>query len=84
MLSKHLKNTYSLLVHFIFLFVVLSFLLRAGLLIFSFSKADITTLAVLRIFSLGLVYDLGISFFFAIPYALYLLLLLVKWSLTIK
>lgn len=80
MLSKHLKSTYSLLVHFIFFFVVLSFLLRAGLLIFSFSKADVTTLALLRIFSLGIVYDLGIASFFAIPYALYLLLLPVKWA----
>ncbi len=80
MLSRHLKNTYSLLGHFIFFFIALSFLLRAGLLIFSFGKADLTISALLRIFSEGILFDLGVGIFFIVPYALYLLLLPVKWA----
>lgn len=78
--AKHQKNTYSLLVHFILFFITLSFLLRAGLLIFSFGKADLTISALLRIFGEGILFDLGVAIFFIVPYALYLLLLPVKWA----
>lgn len=74
------KNTYSLLYRFALLFIGLSFCLRLTLLFLSLDKADLTLLEFLRIFSEGLLFDIGVTSFIVAPYALYLLILPAKWN----
>jgi len=74
------KNTYSLLFHFIVFVVLASFIVRLALLLISIGKADLTLLAIARIFGEGFLFDAGVAVFFATPYALYLLLLPSKWN----
>lgn len=75
-----IKQTYSLLYHFVVLFICLSFLLRTLFLFLSFSKVEPGLTALLRIFGEGLLFDLAVAAFFVAPYALYLLIFPVKWS----
>jgi phosphoglycerol transferase MdoB-like AlkP superfamily enzyme len=74
------KNTYSLLFRFIAFIVLASFVVRLALLFMSIGKADLTFLAIARIFAEGFLFDVGVAIFFAAPYALYLLLLPSKWN----
>lgn len=74
------KNTYSVLINFVFFYLSASFLVRLSLLLVSFSKADIGIAALLRIFTQGLFFDLGVASFFVLPYAIYLLFFPVKKS----
>lgn len=74
------KNTYSVLINFVLFYLSASFLVRLSLLLVSFSKADIGIAALLRIFTQGLFFDLGVASFFVLPYALYLLFFPVKKS----
>ncbi|MBL7738024.1 MAG: sulfatase-like hydrolase/transferase [Chitinophagaceae bacterium] len=80
MLFKQINGTYSLLYRFILYFLGASFLVRLGLLVIAAGKAQLTFVAVLEIFGKGLLFDLGVAVFFCTPYAIYLLLLPVKWS----
>jgi phosphoglycerol transferase MdoB-like AlkP superfamily enzyme len=54
--------------------------MRVVLLFLSFRSADLNFTPLLRIFSLGLLYDCGVAAFFVLPYAFYLLLLPAKFS----
>lgn len=72
------KNTYSVLINFVLFYLSASFLVRLSLLLVSFSKADIGIAALLRIFTQGLFFDLGVASFFVLPYAIYLLFFPVK------
>ena len=74
------KNTYSLLFRFALLFIALSFCLRLTLLLLSLDKAELTLPEFLRIFSEGLLFDIGVASFIVAPYALYLLVLPTKWN----
>jgi phosphoglycerol transferase MdoB-like AlkP superfamily enzyme len=75
-----LRNRYAVLFSFIIVFVITSFLIRAGLFVFSLSKTDFSAVGVLKIFLLGLDYDLGVALLLTTVYNLYLLFLPDKWS----
>lgn len=83
MFLNRAKNTYSVLFHFIILFLFVSFLLRCTFLIISFYSVALNFVSILQIFGLGFIYDLGVASFFALPYAFYLLVLPSKWSRSI-
>jgi hypothetical protein len=76
------KNTYSVLFYFVLFFVLASFIVRSTLLFLSFGKAEINALSLLQIFGKGLLFDIGVVSFFAVPYSIYLLLFPLKWSNT--
>ncbi|MEP7144399.1 MAG: sulfatase-like hydrolase/transferase [Ferruginibacter sp.] len=80
MLSYRFRNTYKLLYCFALLFILVSFLVRLILLLWSIGKANLTLLAVIRIFSEGLLFDTGVASFFVAPYSIYLLILPAKWN----
>ncbi len=75
-----INNTYSVLFRFIILFLSTSFLLRCIFLGMSVSKTILTPIALLHIFGMGLIYDIGVACFFTMPYAIYLLILPQNWS----
>ena len=81
--ALRLKNTYSVLFYFVLFFVLASFIIRAALLFISFSKVDVGLLPLLQIFGKGLLFDIGVASFFALPYSIYLLLFPQKFSNTI-
>ncbi|WP_126246235.1 LTA synthase family protein [Chitinophaga rhizosphaerae] len=74
------QKNYRLMTGFAVMFLGLSTLLRLILLIISLKSADLTFLALLRIFGFGLLFDVGVAAFFLLPYAAYLLLLPARWS----
>jgi hypothetical protein len=53
----------------------MSFLLRLGFVLSSFQKAEFSAVSFIRVFLLGLIYDIGVGLFFIFPYSLYLLIL---------
>src|SRR5660397_91803 len=65
---------YTLLKAAIVLFFGLSFFVRLVFLIWNFNQTSTGFLEILQIFGVGLFYDLGTVSFFALVYALYLLL----------
>lgn len=74
------KGRYNVLFSFISVFIIGSFLIRAGLLAVSISKSDFSLLSVLHIFTVGLFYDFGVALFLVMLYNLYLLVLPKKWA----
>jgi len=74
MLSSRIRGAYSVLIHYVKFILLVSFLTRLALLVWSFSKAQVGLFASLKIFALGLVYDLGVAVFLVTFYAIYLLL----------
>lgn len=74
------SNTFKILTRFIIYFLLVSFLIRAGLLLISLPKIDLSFLGVVKIFLTGAMFDFGVALFFSIPYTVYLLLLPTKWS----
>jgi hypothetical protein len=73
---------YSVLHHFIFLFLAFSVLIRTSLLIWSVSKTSFTFLSLIKIYGFGILYDFGVALFIVLPYSIYLNLLPQKWSNT--
>ncbi len=82
MLSQFYRR-YSLLFSFIVVFILTSFFVRLGLFILSLSETDFSFLAVLKIFFLGLGYDIGVALMISFVYNLYLLFLPQRCSLSI-
>jgi phosphoglycerol transferase MdoB-like AlkP superfamily enzyme len=80
MLNRIFRSRYIVLLSFIIVFVLTSFLIRAGLFIVSLPKADFSLIGVLRIFLLGLYYDIGVALLLTVVYNLYLLFLPDRWS----
>ncbi|MEJ7557938.1 MAG: sulfatase-like hydrolase/transferase [Pedobacter sp.] len=80
MLKLIFKGRYSILFSFILVFIIVSFLVRAGLLLISLPKANFDLPGILRIFFLGLDYDLGVALLLTSVYNLYLLLLPQRWA----
>lgn len=80
MLSSRIRGAYSVLIHYVKFILLVSFLTRLALLVWSFSKAQVGLFAILKIFALGLVYDLGVAVFLVTFYAIYLLLWPSKWN----
>lgn len=79
MKSFLLKSRYGTLVAFIAFFIFSSFLVRSILVILSASKVPLTLMSYLLIFGKGFIFDVGVSVFFSIVYALYLLLIPNRW-----
>ncbi|SUX48253.1 Lipoteichoic acid synthase 2 [Chryseobacterium indoltheticum] len=79
-LIKIRRSTYSLLINFFLLYMILSFVLRIGLSVASLQKADLSFLSLLKVFGLGFLFDIGVGVFFILPYSLYLLLFPQKYN----
>jgi phosphoglycerol transferase MdoB-like AlkP superfamily enzyme len=71
---------FSLLKVFVSTFIILSFVVRLALFFWSFSEADISFFNLIFTFLIGFIFDIGTVSFFALPYALYLLLFPKKFS----
>ncbi|WP_268224040.1 LTA synthase family protein [Sinomicrobium oceani] len=71
---------FALLRVFVVFFLLLSFIVRCSLLIWDFRETDTGIIDLFRIFGTGLFFDLGTVSFFAVPYALYLILMPAKWT----
>jgi phosphoglycerol transferase MdoB-like AlkP superfamily enzyme len=67
------RSRYSILFCFILIFVFTSLLIRATLFTFSLPKASFNLKGILKIFLLGLDYDIGVALFLTTAYNLYLL-----------
>jgi phosphoglycerol transferase MdoB-like AlkP superfamily enzyme len=80
MIKQIFKSRYATLFSFILIFISSSFLVRLALFIVSLSKISFTIGGVIKVFVLGLDYDIGVSLLLTIVYNLFLLLLPSKWS----
>lgn len=78
-LKKIFPSRFLLLWHFVFLFVLFSTIVRIIFLIWSFSEADTSFFILGNTFLIGFLFDIGSVSFFAVPYALYLVLFPSKW-----
>ncbi len=74
-MNLKMPNRYKLLSTFGLVFLVLSFLTRLSLYIWSFDSIDFSIINLFRIFFTGLFFDIGTVSFFLLPYGLYLLLI---------
>tara|TARA_R110002050_G_scaffold196426_3_gene331418 strand:- start:9006 stop:10982 length:1977 start_codon:yes stop_codon:yes gene_type:complete len=79
MWSKLFPKRFALLKAFVLLFVAVSFIVRLSLLIWDFNEIDTGFIAIFRTFVTGFFFDIGTLSFFAIPFAIYLLLFPTKW-----
>jgi phosphoglycerol transferase MdoB-like AlkP superfamily enzyme len=61
-------------------FLGLSFMVRTALLLDSLGKADFSTTGLIRIYGLGLIYDIGVGLFLTAIYNFYLLFLPSRWA----
>jgi len=75
MWQKIFPDRFALLKTFILIFLTLSFLVRMVFLIWSFGEIDTSIGALIAIFGIGFLFDLGTISFFALPYSIYLLLM---------
>lgn len=73
-MKKCFSNRFSLLLSVGFLYLILSFLTRIALLVWTAKDVDFNLIYFLRLFFTGFVFDLTISLAFLSPYAFYLLL----------
>ncbi len=80
MWSKLFPSRFSLLKTFILIFLVLSFVVRFILFIWSFSETDTSFFNLIFTFLIGFLFDIGTISFFALPYAIYLLLFPSRFS----
>ncbi|WP_341843564.1 LTA synthase family protein [Chitinophaga caseinilytica] len=60
--------------------LLLSFIVRMALLIWSWQDAAIGFASFFRVLGYGLLFDIGVAVFFSLPYALYLVLVPAKWN----
>jgi len=79
MLNQIFKGRYKVLFSFIIVFLCSSFVIRTALLLLSVAKADFSIGGVLKIYTLGLVYDFGVALLLTALYNLYLLFLPDRW-----
>lgn len=80
MFNRLMKGRYSVLFAFIVTFLLVSFLIRTGLLVVSISKTNFSITDVFHLYLMGFVYDIGVALFLTIFYNLYLLFLPVRWN----
>lgn len=73
-------SNYSLLINFFLFYISISILLRMGFTVVSYTIADLNVLSLIRIFSLGLLFDIGVGVFFILPYSFYLVVFPQKFS----
>ncbi len=67
-------NRYKFLWYFFLLFVLVSFASRVSLLLYSFDDVDVGLLEFVKLFGLGLFYDVVTYFYYIIPFVVYLFL----------
>lgn len=72
--SKLIPKRFKLLFFFVSTFVILSTLVRLIFVVWNFSQVDLFFLDIVYTFLIGFLFDVGTVSFFAVPYALYLLL----------
>ena len=70
-----ISKRYQLLVSLGLVFIILSFITRIALYVWSFDNIDFSIISLIRILFTGLLFDVGTVSFFLVPYAIYLLLL---------
>ncbi|WP_316776833.1 LTA synthase family protein [Pedobacter antarcticus] len=80
MFNRVMKGRYSVLFAFIITFLLVSFLVRTGLLIVSIPKVGFSLTDVFHLYLLGFVYDIGVALFLTVFYSLYLLFLPERWN----
>ena len=66
---------FTILKTFIFIFILISFIIRLVFFVWSFSEVDISFFNILTTFIIGFLFDIATVSFFAIPYLIYLLLI---------
>ncbi|MBK9636677.1 MAG: sulfatase-like hydrolase/transferase [Bacteroidetes bacterium] len=74
-----LKSRYSLYISLLLLYVSLSFVIRLVLFILSNKGMELSFLATIKIFSIGLYFDVATAFFLFAFYSLYILVIPTKW-----
>ena len=67
-------NRYKLLGYFFIVFVSFSFLTRSTLLVYSFALVDTSILSLMKLFLVGVFYDIVAFFYYIIPFIIYLFL----------
>ena len=77
--SKITQSRFSVLFKVLGLYLILSFITRVVLTIWSAKNVDFNLIYVLKAFSLGFVFDLAVGMSFLFVYAVYLLLLPKRW-----
>jgi phosphoglycerol transferase MdoB-like AlkP superfamily enzyme len=75
MILKIFPSRFALLKAFVFLFLIISFLVRLSFLFWNFSEIDKGIFTLGNTFVVGFLFDLATISFFAIPYLIYLLIL---------
>lgn len=78
--SKKLNSRYAILFHVLWLYVVLSFLIRVVLLVWSANDVQFSVYNLFRAFITGFIYDFAVALFFLSLYILYLLLFPKRWN----
>ena len=68
------KNRFSVLFSFLTIYCLFGFLIRLTFFVMSFKSIDKSFINIIKIFLLGFLYDFGVSVFFILIYAFYLLL----------
>ncbi len=74
-MKLNIPKRYKLLFTFGLVYLILSFIVRVSLYIWSLSNIDFSIINLFKIFFTGLFFDLGTVSFFLLPYALYLFIL---------
>ncbi|RZL36313.1 MAG: LTA synthase family protein, partial [Pedobacter sp.] len=74
-MNNPIKSRYAVLFAFIFYFLFFSFIVRTALFIASAQHAEFTFLETIRIFVVGLFFDLGTSLILVAFYAIFLILI---------
>lgn len=78
-MSKLFPSRFKLLFYFVKIFILLSTLIRLIFVVWVFKEIDLSFFKIANTFLIGFLFDLGTVSFFALPYALYLLLLPRRW-----
>ena len=71
--QTYFPKRFKLIVLLIGIFIVISFVTRTILLFTDISEVDLGLLSLLRVYGVGLLYDLIASFYYVIPYVIYLI-----------
>ena len=79
-MNKLFPKRFSTLKSYVLTFLILSFLIRLTLYLWSFSDISFNFLHFIRTFFTGIFFDLGTISFFAVPFSLYLLLFPSKYQ----
>ena len=75
MIQQIFPKRFSLLKTFAFTFLVFSFIIRLSLYFFSFNHIDFSLINLVKVFGIGLFYDIGSLSYFLAFYIIYLLLI---------